>query len=173
MNTFWTYFWPLLAVGLAIGAFSGANGFRLPKDRPPSKRKRWLALALGVMACGAAAALWSGPLGAGDRLTARIEYDARLTLGNYEMTEITAHLHRAPLSRTLELAGPADDFQRGELVRILGLLSGVRDVRWSTDRGGLPLIAEGIVATLAGFLFGLLLAYLIELRRRDNAQWNW
>jgi hypothetical protein len=24
-----------------------------------------------------------------------------------------------------------------------------------------------------GFLFGLLLAYLIELRRRYNAQWTW
>jgi hypothetical protein len=26
---------------------------------------------------------------------------------------------------------------------------------------------------VVGFLFGLLVAYLIELRRRYNAQWNW
>ena len=29
-----------------------------------------------------------------------------------------------------------------------------------------------LIAVL-GFLFGLLLAYLIELHRRYNAQWNW
>ena len=39
--------------------------------------------------------------------------------------------------------------------------------------GGTPLIAEGTGASLLGFLIGLLLAYLVELRRRYNAQWNW
>jgi hypothetical protein len=46
-------------------------------------------------------------------------------------------------------------------------------VRWTANRGGVPLIAESVIATLAGFLFGLLLAYLVELRRRYNSQWNW
>lgn len=173
MTTFWNYFWPLLAAGLAIGALAGAIGFRRPKDSPPPTRKAWLALGIGALACAAAAATWSGPLGAADRLAARIEHDARLTLDNYEMTQLTAHVHRMPLSRTLELSGPADDFQRSELVRILGLLSGVRDVRWTANRGGIPLIAESIAATIAGFLFGLMLAYLVELRRRYNSQWNW
>jgi hypothetical protein len=49
----------------------------------------------------------------------------------------------------------------------------VREARWSGDGGGLPLIAEGMIASLLGFLLGLLLAYLVELRRRYNAQWNW
>jgi hypothetical protein len=35
------------------------------------------------------------------------------------------------------------------------------------------LIAEGMAVSVLGFLFGLLLAYLFELRRRYNAQWNW
>ena len=33
------------------------------------------------------------------------------------------------------------------------------------------LLGAGIA--LLGFLFGLLLAYLGELHRRHNAQWNW
>jgi hypothetical protein len=39
--------------------------------------------------------------------------------------------------------------------------------------GGTPLIAEGGLIALLGFLVGLLLAYLVELRRRYNAQWSW
>jgi hypothetical protein len=71
------------------------------------------------------------------------------------------------------LAGTADDFQRSELVRIMGAVPGVSSASWSAERGGLPLIAEGTIASLAGFLVGLLLAYLVELRRRYNAQWKW
>jgi hypothetical protein len=36
-----------------------------------------------------------------------------------------------------------------------------------------PLIAEGAAVAVLGFLLGLLLAYLVELRRRYNAQYNW
>ena len=36
-----------------------------------------------------------------------------------------------------------------------------------------PLIVEAAAVALLGFLFGLLLAYLVELRRRYNAQWTW
>jgi ABC-type lipoprotein release transport system permease subunit len=35
------------------------------------------------------------------------------------------------------------------------------------------LLVEGLFAAVLGFLLGLLLAYLVELRRRYNAQWNW
>jgi hypothetical protein len=35
------------------------------------------------------------------------------------------------------------------------------------------LIVEGMAVALLGFLFGLLVAYLVELRRRYNSQWNW
>jgi hypothetical protein len=37
----------------------------------------------------------------------------------------------------------------------------------------MPVIVEGLGITLAGFLAGLVLAYLLELRRRDNADWRW
>ena len=37
----------------------------------------------------------------------------------------------------------------------------------------IPLIVEAGGIALVGFSFGLLLAYLIELRRRANAEWRW
>ena len=184
MSNFWSYFWPLVAAGLVIGALAGAIGFRMPRAQAKAKMqgeavaddrrpRRWLSLAIGAVGCGAAAALWFGPMGAADLFTHRVERDARITLGNYEIPQVDAHLHRGPLSRRLILSGPADDFQRSELVRIMPLISGVREARWSNAGGGVPLIIESIAAAIAGFLFGLLLAYLVELRRRYNSQWNW
>jgi len=76
------------------------------------------------------------------------------------------------LSRRLILSGPADDFQRDQLVKIMSQVPGVSRASWSPS-GGLPLIAEALFAAIAGFLAGLLLAYGIELRRRYNAQWKW
>jgi len=49
---------------------------------------------------------------------------------------IQAHMQRGPLARRLILSGPADDFQRRELVRILDETPGVLEVRW--DPGSLP-----------------------------------
>ena len=86
---------------------------------------------------------------------------------------MTARLHHGPLTRRLILAGPADEFQRSELVQIMGSLPGVSSARWSAEGGGPPLILEGIAIAVLGFLSGLLLAYLVELRRRYNMQWNW
>ena len=37
----------------------------------------------------------------------------------------------------------------------------------------IPLIVEACVVALIGFSIGLLLAYLIGLRRRANAEWRW
>lgn len=90
----------------------------------------------GVAAVLAETALWHGPLGAGDRLAARAEVIARRTLDYYELPMIQAHMQRAPLTRRLILSGPADDFQRAELVRILNKVPGVLDVRW--DPASLP-----------------------------------
>ena len=164
MNTLWTYFWPILCVGLLAGGLGGLFGFR-------RKRRRPLIIA-GLVALAAAAA-WHGPLGAADRFTTKIERQARQALDYYEMTKVTAHLHRGPLTRRLILSGPADDFQTSELARLLGQLPGVSSVSWSDRTGGIPLIAEGELAAILGFLGGLLIAYLIELRRRYNAQWTW
>ena len=165
MNILWSYFWPLFAAGLLAGAVGGLIGFR-------SGRRNivWLgALALAI----AAAGLWHGPMRAADRLTTQIERDVRATLVYYEMTQVSARLHRAPLSRRVILSGPADDFQRSELVRVMGALRGVSGARWTPSGGGVPLILEAMAAAVAGFLLGLLLAYLVDLRRRHNAQWNW
>ena len=184
MNAFWSYFWPLMAAGLVIGAIAGGFGFRMPRAQAKAKmageaivddrrRRRWISLAVGVAACAGAAALWFGPMGAASLFTHRVERDARITLNNYEIPEVSAYLHRNPLSRRLILFGQADGFQRSELVRSMPLIPGVREARWSNEGGGIPLIVESIGAAILGFLFGLLLAYLVELRRRYNAQWNW
>jgi hypothetical protein len=71
------------------------------------------------------------------------------------------------------LSGPADDFQRTELVRLIDQVPGVAGAAWSPRGARVPLIAEGAGVAVLGFLFGLLVAYLVELRRRYNAQWNW
>ena len=93
-------------------------------------------LLLGLAATVGFTALWHGPMGAGDRLAAHVEGEARRTLDHYEMLTIQAKLHRGPLSRRLMLSGPADDFQRSELIRILDETPGVLDVRW--DPASLP-----------------------------------
>ena len=166
MNALWSYFWPAFAAGLLIGAVAGVITFR-------RRKKRNLMLAAGFAATLILAALWHGPLGGADRFTAVVERMARQTLENYEMTKVTARLHHGPLSRRLLLAGPADQFQTSELVRIMGSLPGVNRAQWASSPAGPPLILEGSAVGVAGFLLGLLLAYLVELRRRYNAQWNW
>lgn len=81
-------------------------------------------------------ALWHGPLGASERLADQAEANARRMLDYYELPMIQAHMQRGPLARRLILSGPADDFQRAELVRILDETPGVLDVRW--DPASLP-----------------------------------
>ena len=166
MNLLWSYFWPCFAVGLLVGGPAGMIAFR-------RRARRNAALALGVGLSLALVALWHGPLGAADRLAGRVEHDARAVLDHYEMTRISAHLHHGPLTRRMILAGPADDFQTTELVRLMSELPGVSTAQWSDRPAGLPLIVEGAVVAILGFLSGLGLAYLVDLRRRYNAQWNW
>jgi hypothetical protein len=91
---------------------------------------------IGVAGVVGFTALWHGPLGAGQRLSQQAEASARKTLDYYELPMIQAHLQRGPLARRLILSGPADDFQRAELVRILDQTPGVLDVRW--DPASLP-----------------------------------
>ena len=166
MNVLWVYFWPAFAAGLAVGVITGTIGFR-------RRSRRNAALALGVFVSLALAALWHGPLGAADRFSGRVERDARSALNYYEMNKVSAHLHHGPLTRRLVLAGPADDFQTSELARLFSQLPGVSRAQWGPTPAGPPLILEGFGVAIAGFLLGLLLAYLIELHRRYNAQWTW
>lgn len=166
MNAAWSYFWPVFTAGLLVGAICGLVAFR-------RRWKRNLALVVGIVFSIALAAAWHGPLGAADRFASQVERTARATLNNNEIPQVTAHLHHGPLTRRLALSGEADDFQRSELVRIMGGLPGVSKANWSGGDGGLPLIVEACIVAAAGFLLGLLLAYLVELRRRYNAQWKW
>lgn len=89
----------------------------------------------GVALAMAATALWHELL-AGDRMANTIEHNARLQLDYDEMTQVQAHVQRGPLTRELLLSGPADDFQRGEIVRRMLLLPGVGAARW--EAGSLP-----------------------------------
>jgi hypothetical protein len=184
MNAWWGYFLPAFCAGLTFGAIAGTAAFRVkivrPKDRPaepdlvhqPRQRR------LGFLIAGAAlsivaAATWHGPLGAADRLAARIERSAREVLAaNYAPTGVRVQIHHGPLTRQLILSGPSNDFQQAEAARLLEQIPGVGDATW-TRSAGIPLVVEGAIAALLGFLFGLLLAYLAELRRRYNSQWTW
>ena len=167
MNPFWSYFWPAFGLGLLIGVISGAFAFRRPRH------KRNTMLATGFAASLVLAGLWHGPAGGAGRFSATVERSVHDLLVHYEMAQVTGHLHHEPLTRRVLLSGPADDFQRSELVSMIGELPGVQSARWSSDGGGIPLIVEGAAVAVVGFLLGLLLAYLVELRRRYNAQWNW
>ena len=166
MNPFWGYIWPCIAAGLLVGAITGIIAFR-------HGRNRKLPLAIGATITLVLAALWHGPLGAANRFSVQVEGDLQRILVHYEMTQVSAHLHHDPLTRRVLLSGPADDFQHGELARLINELPGVSGTSWSPKPAGLPLIVEGVGVAVLGFLLGLLLAYLLELRRRYNAQWTW
>lgn len=165
MNAFWAYFWPPFCAGLVTAIVAGGIGLRRPKGRN-------VALALGVLVSLGLAALWHGPLGGADDFSASVDRSLRAALVYNEIPEVSAHLHRGPLTRQVLLSGPADDFQRSELVRIIEDLPGVESASWSGGTG-VPLIVEGGAAAVLGFLLGLIVAYLRELRRRYNAHWNW
>jgi len=164
VNAFWSYFWPVAAFGLVAGAVFATAAFR---------RRRRSASVAGLVAALAFAALWHWPLGAADRFRSQVETKARAVLVDWEMGQIQARLAQGPLGRRLVLSGPADDFQRGGLVRIMGAVPGVSSATWSKADRGRPLFAEAMLASIAGFLAGALLAYLADLRRRYNAQWRW
>ena len=90
----------------------------------------------GMAAVIAFSALWHGPLGAGDRLASKAEAAARARLDRDEMFQVQARLERRPLSRRLIVSGPADDFQRAEIIRRLDEVPGVLEVQW--DPASLP-----------------------------------
>lgn len=175
MNAFWVFFWPLIGFGLVAGVVAGLIGYR----RRPGMllvnylRRRARVPAAGALACIIAALLWTGPLGGADRFVTAVDREVRASLVYNEMTMMQAHLHRGPLTRRIALSGPADDFQRGALAGAISALPGVSSAYWGSADGGLPLIVEAAIAALLGYAIGLVLAYLVELRRRYNAQWSW
>jgi len=175
MNAFWSFFWPLLGFGLLAGVIAGLIGYR---RRPGMllidyvRRRARVPIAGGVV-CVLGALLWMGPLGAADRFVTEVNREVRASLVYNEMTMMQAHLHRQPLTRDVALSGPADDFQRGALAEALGNLPGVHDASWGDASGGVPLVLEAAIAVLLGYAIGLVIAYVVELRRRYSAEWSW
>ena len=96
-------------------------------------------LAIGIAATFGATALYHGPMGRAGALAGAIEQAARVELDRQEMFQIDGRLERGPLRRTLILSGPADDFQREELPKIMMKVPGVEAVRW--DPASLPVEA--------------------------------
>jgi hypothetical protein len=140
----WNYYWPIIALGVVIGAVTGTILYnRLvvnARDRlagretaiDDKQRKRRNIFLAGLAATLGLAALWHGPLGAGDRLSQRIESAARAELKHQEMLGVRARLERSPLRRRIVLSGPADDFQQSELVRIMDEMPAVSGARWAS-----------------------------------------
>jgi hypothetical protein len=119
----WHFYWPVLVAAVIVGLVAGTAGYRKAGNiRRFSPH--------GAVAALAIALAWHGPGGAAKRLKTAVERSARVTLDNYEMPQVTARLEAGPLTRTLVLSGPADDFQQRELIRIIDLLPGVGAVRW-------------------------------------------
>jgi hypothetical protein len=168
MRLLWDLYWPVLAVAVLIGGLTATLAMRRSRSAP--------AFLAGAAAAVLAAFLWHGPLGAADRYRGKIEGAAADTLAYYEMQQVSAALQAGPLRRQIVLSGRADDFQRSELVRIMDALPTIWGARWSDQpaRGWpLPLQLEVYFASLLACGLGMLLGYLIELRRRARAEWRW
>lgn len=88
-------------------------------------------LLAGIGAVGVATWLWHGPLGAGARFAAAVDGRARAMLDKYEMIHVQARMERRPITRRVVLSGPADDFQRSEIERLVEAQPGVADAAWS------------------------------------------
>lgn len=133
--------------------------------------KRAKVLTIGALATLAATALWHGPGGAAEQFSSRVERKVRGMLDHYEMNAVTARLHRGPLARRIVLGGPADDFQRREIKRMTETLPGVAAADWTDGprQRAVPMLVEAMLAALAAFAAGVILAYVAELRRRARA----
>jgi hypothetical protein len=188
MSVVWHIYWPLLVAALLGGIVVGRMAFRLPRmsdDAPADvsaalrnryKRKRNKTLWLGLGGLLAAVALWHGPLGGGERFARLIEGAVAAELEWLEMPEISGKLERGPLSRRLVLAGPANDFQQEGFFRALKPTKGISGIRWADQRAPgfeLPLLAEVTILSLIAFVMGLFFSFIVEIRRRVNAEWSW
>lgn len=128
-----------------------------------------VALTIGFAATAASALLWHGPGGAGERFVTRSDGDVRKMLDYFEMQRVQGRMQRDPIARRIIYSGPADEFQRTELVRLGEGLPGVGEARWSRPRSiltyPLPLIGEALAMALTSFLVGLTAAYFASFGR--------
>ncbi|MEQ7873739.1 hypothetical protein ABDK56_06995 [Sphingomonas sp. ASV193] len=125
--------------------------------------------ALGIAATMAVAALWHGPLGAGERMASFLENETRAMLVKNEAPPFTVAIHRAPLTRTIHLGGQGNDFQRGMMVEDVEALPGVEAATYRRRAEGVwPLLLEVEILALVGFAAGMILAYVFGLRRLSH-----
>jgi hypothetical protein len=118
-----------------------------------------------------------GPAGQAEKLTARIETDARNLVAQAELEGATVRLEREPLSRDLVLSGQANDLQREGLGSGLGVKDYARatpnvgQVRWDDEPKAfsLPLLAETLIVAALAWLAGLLLGTLFFNRRERHS----
>lgn len=131
------------------------------------------AVLIGTAASLACTALWHSVGGAGERLATTLDRQQRIMLDDYEMQVIDGRAQRDPIARRIVMKGPANDFQRAELVRYSERLPGVGEARWNRAKTQfsypLPSLVEGIFLALSAFVAGLLVAYAAFVRREDAA----
>ena len=129
------------------------------------------ALAIGAALTIAMTTTVASPMGGNRAIATTIETYARQQLDHDEMPQVSAKVTDGPLRRRLYLAGPADDFQRAEIVRRMEELPGVDEARWNHRQPlfPLPMMVEAILMTLAAYAAGAILSYLVALRRRARA----
>ena len=124
MSLLWDLYWPVIVAAAVAGVMAGAFGFR-------RKKRGRFSLAAGIAATIAVRLdlAWASRHRRPVRIHGRTpDPPGARGLGNGPVRAIVA---RDPLQRTLILSGPADDFQRAELVRILNYVPGVGNVRWA------------------------------------------
>ena len=133
------------------------------------------ALGLGLAASILLALAWHGPGGAAARMARAIETDIAQMLRYYEMDAVSGRLERGPLRRRILYRGPADDFQRTQLVIEAEHRPGVGEARWNRPsdplRYPLPLWFEAVALATAAFVLGMVVAYAGSLRRREERRW--
>jgi len=121
--------------------------------------------------------VYHAPLGNGEAFVGGLEAQARAKVAAAELPGIAVSAARQPMSRTMILSGPADQFQRegmGEMPGLTGrveAVEGVAAVRWA-DEGkgsrGLPLFAELLAGLVPVYLLGLLLGRLLFRPKRET-----
>jgi hypothetical protein len=130
----------------------------------------------GLLLTLAAAWVWHGPLGHGERLISALEAEAVEAVAKSEVPGIRVSLSRDPLARAATLSGPANDLQREGLGSQKGVsdyvreVEGIGPVRWTDEpkpeRRIVPLAMETLALAALAYLIGLGLGWLLWGRRR-------
>jgi len=110
---------------------------------------------IGLLLALAAAWIWHGPLGHGERLIDRLERETKAQVAKAELPGIDVSLSRNPLARAATLSGPANDLQREGLGSQKGVsdyardVEGISSVRWADEPDAGPRIISLLFETLA------------------------